>query len=94
MVGNKQGFMGYIGLLFGCPLKENVSSCAFNSIRSMELKERLEYWKNMPDEERLHLVNHHLVCIYNKELKQINPLELRLSKDRTILRLEKKLFDE
>ncbi len=67
MSKDKQGLLDYSGLLFDCPLKEQLSGCPFSDLRKHELKERLDVWKNLSEEERNRLVNSHHICIYERE---------------------------
>jgi len=59
--------MDYTGLLFDCPIKEQLENCAFVKLRKLELKERFEAWKQLSKNEREQLINRHHICIYDRE---------------------------
>ncbi len=59
--------MDYTGLLFDCPIKEEVQYCPFNELRQLDLKERFEVWKKFSENERNKLISLHHVCIYERE---------------------------
>ena len=59
--------MDYTGLLFECPVKERLHTCAFASLRQLGAKERYEVWKGLTSDERNKLIDHHHICLAQRE---------------------------
>ncbi|TLX72450.1 hypothetical protein E9993_18125 [Labilibacter sediminis] len=78
MIGNRQSLVEYSGLIFGCPLKEDVKGCVFRKLRKMELKDRLAYWKCLSNADKDKLINHHLICIFNREQVEVDYAQMTL----------------
>lgn len=66
----------YDGLIFECPFKTEKSYCPFIKIRSMEVKERLEYYYNKcSNNDRRFLIQFHQKCLHERESKSNYLLE-------------------
>ncbi len=76
LMKNKQGLLDYSGLLFECPLTEELDTCIFKNIRKMNLKDRVEMWRNLSDQDRNQYINAHHVCIYQREHHSFDPVNL------------------
>lgn len=57
------------GLMFGCPMKEELEVCAFKEIRKLNLSERIKYIHSISSYDRMVLINKHKTCICQREDK-------------------------
>ena len=59
----------YYGLVFGCPMNEELDTCAYKSIRSLSLAKRIQYINSLSSYDRTVLINKHKNCICQREDK-------------------------
>ena len=59
----------YYGLVFGCPMREELETCAYKRIRKLSLAERIKYINSLNKLDRAALVNQHKRCIRQREDK-------------------------
>ncbi|OFX17931.1 MAG: hypothetical protein A2033_15240 [Bacteroidetes bacterium GWA2_31_9] len=62
----------FSGLLFSCPYKNELETCAFKEIRKIDLDKRIEYFLNTDLEEHRDLITKHLNCQNKNDYKIIN----------------------
>lgn len=62
---------GYYGLIFSCPVGEDVEGCKYRKIRKLPLKERISYFNAMTEHEITRLINYHHACISVREKKSL-----------------------
>ena len=55
----------YVGLIFGCPKKQELESCPFKPIRELILMERIKFYENLSSEIRLSIIEFHKKCSSN-----------------------------
>lgn len=61
----------YEGLVFGCPLGEEVSDCPLKEIRQIEdVEARLDTFWSLTNEERMRIEAHHRQCITRREREE------------------------
>lgn len=61
----------YYGLIFNCPMGEEVDECKYRKIRKLPIKERLSYFNAMTEYEFNLLVNFHQNCLSVRETKSL-----------------------
>lgn len=59
----------YYGLAFGCPMREEIETCAYKNIRQLSLPERIQYISSLTSYERAVLVREHKDCLCQRENK-------------------------
>jgi hypothetical protein len=57
----------YYGLIFNCPVGEEVDGCKYRKIRKLPVKERLAYFNALTEREIASWVNHHKKCLSVRE---------------------------
>jgi hypothetical protein len=58
------------GVVNGCPLNSPCKNCPFEVMRIEPLTERWRYLCDLTDNEVEDLVNYHVRCLFERELKQ------------------------
>lgn len=61
----------YYGLIFNCPVGEEVDDCKYGKIRRLPIKERFSYFNDMTENEIGLLINYHLCCLSVREKKSL-----------------------
>ena len=61
----------YYGLIFNCPVGEEVDGCKYRKIRKLPVKERFSYLNAMTEIELAILVNNHQYCLSVREKKSL-----------------------
>ena len=56
-----------VGLLVGCPYEAKPADCALHEIRQRPLKERVEWSKQLTDEQIQDIIEIHKKCLARKE---------------------------
>lgn len=59
----------YYGLVFGCPMKEEIETCAYKHIRQLSLPERIAYLNSLTSYDRAVLIKEHKSCLCQRENK-------------------------
>jgi hypothetical protein len=59
----------HYGLLFGCPMNEELEACAYKEIRQLSLSERIQYIQSISNFDRMALILKHKSCISQREDK-------------------------
>ena len=59
----------YYGLVFNCPMQEEVETCAYKDIRALNLSERIEHINSLTSYDRAVLIQKHKDCICQRENK-------------------------
>lgn len=59
----------YYGLVFGCPMREELETCAYKNIRKLSLADRIKYINSLKKYDRAVLVKKHKNCIRLRENK-------------------------
>jgi hypothetical protein len=58
------------GVAYGCPLNSPLENCPFKVIRDKQIAERWKYISELPEDQIESLINHHLKCAYDREMKK------------------------
>lgn len=61
----------YYGLIFKCPVGEEVSRCEFRKIRELPIKDRLTYFNALTEKEFEMLIKFHQRCLSVREKKSL-----------------------
>ena len=61
----------YYGLVFNCPIGNELSNCEFKAIRELKIKERLAYYNTLTEHEKNTLIEKHQRCITVREKKTL-----------------------
>jgi hypothetical protein len=64
-------FSYYYGLIFDCPVGNEVANCEFKNIRKFRIKERLVYYDKLAEEEKIDLIEKHQRCLSAREKKSL-----------------------
>ena len=64
-------YTNYYGLIFNCPVGNEVINCDFKKIRQLKTKERLVYYDALTEQEKNTLIRRHLQCISVREKKTL-----------------------
>jgi len=59
--------INYLGLIFDCPIGNELPSCSFCNIRKFKIRERLTHYEALSNKERDFMVEHHQQCISRRE---------------------------
>lgn len=59
----------YYGLIFSCPMKDEIEACAYKDIRKLSLSERVNYIISLSSLDRTALIEKHRSCIRRRENK-------------------------
>jgi hypothetical protein len=59
----------HYGLLFGCPMNEELEACAYKEIRRLSLSERIQFIQSINSFDRIALIKKHKKCICQREDK-------------------------
>jgi len=62
-------YTNFYGLIFNCPVGNEVESCIFKKIRLLSLKERINYYNALTEEEKMSLIEKHHNCLSCREKK-------------------------
>lgn len=65
----------FIGLIFSCPYKNELETCAFKEIRKIDIDERIRYFLSIDLEEQRELIEKHLNCPNTKDYNLIKDIE-------------------
>lgn len=58
-----------IGLIFGCPMGEELDDCPLKKLRELPFHERIEAYEKMSQKERDEIQLHHEECLARREGK-------------------------
>jgi len=64
------------GLIFECPLKNELSVCPLNEIRTLPIRERIIFVNNLSDTEKRKILNSHEICIEKRQASLKNKTKL------------------
>ncbi len=64
-------YENYYGLIFNCPVGNNLIRCEYKAIRKLSLKERLTYYNALTEEEKDNLIEKHQKCLSGREKKTL-----------------------
>ena len=56
-----------VGLVVGCPYEANPADCALHEIRQRPLKERVEWTRQLTEEQIQNIIDIHKKCLARKE---------------------------
>ena len=59
----------FYGLIFDCPVEEEVSSCVYKKLRLLSVKERINYYYALTVGEKMSLIEKHQRCLSSREKK-------------------------
>lgn len=63
--------LNYLGLIFDCPIGNELPNCSFSHIRKGKTRERLTHYESLTNKERDFMVEHHQHCISRREKKTL-----------------------
>jgi hypothetical protein len=66
-----KSFTNYYGLIFGCPVGNELAGCGFKKIRQHQIKERLVYYNTMAESKKMILIEAHQHCLSVREKKTL-----------------------
>ncbi len=61
--------MSFYGLIFDCPMGNELRDCAFKDIRKMNLHDRINFLNSMSDEQKSEIIKRHKHCLSCRENK-------------------------
>jgi hypothetical protein len=61
----------YYGLIFNCPVENELNSCVYSKIRVLPLKERITYYNALTEDEKKILIEKHQCCLAVREKKSL-----------------------
>lgn len=61
----------YYGLLFGCPVGNEMRTCCFKEIRKYPLTEKINFYELMTEPEKLELIGKHRHCLSVRDKKTL-----------------------
>lgn len=64
-------YTNYYGLIFNCPVGNEAMNCDYKEIRQLKTKERLAYYKALPEYEKDKLIENHQKCLSVREKKTL-----------------------
>jgi len=64
-----KNYTNYYGLVFNCPVGNELKSCDFKPIRQLNTKERLTYYNALTEHEKSTLIEKHQRCLNVREKK-------------------------
>ena len=64
-------YSDYYGLIFNCPLGNEAEDCQFKLIRQIPLKDKLNYYNAMTEDEKKTLIRKHKCCLSVREKKTL-----------------------
>lgn len=67
----ENSYTNYYGLIFTCPLENEVQSCVYKNLRQLTAKERLNYYDAMTENEKANLLLQHQKCLSVREKKSL-----------------------
>ena len=59
----------YYGLIFSCPVGEEIETCCFSKIRKVPIKEKLTYYNRLDEREKKVMIGKHQHCLSVREKK-------------------------
>ena len=65
------------GLVFECPLINELDSCPFKNIRTKPIRERWYFINNMTEPEKEKILNYHEKCFDNRQSLFQNQINLK-----------------
>lgn len=66
-----KSYTNYYGLVFNCPVGNELNSCDFKPIRQLKTKERLTYYNTLTEYEKSSLIEKHQNCLKVREKKTL-----------------------
>ena len=66
-----KSYANYYGLIFGCPIGNELIDCDFRAVRQLKTKERLAYYEAMTEQEKDVLIEKHQKCLSVREKKTL-----------------------
>jgi hypothetical protein len=66
-----KSYTNYYGLIFGCPIGNELFECDYRVVRQLKTKERLAYYEAMTEEEKDALIEKHQKCLSVREKKTL-----------------------
>jgi hypothetical protein len=66
-----KNFTNYYGLVFNCPVENELNHCDFKPIRQLKIKERLAYYNALTEHEKNALIEKHQRCLNVRENKTL-----------------------
>ncbi|MFY9153981.1 MAG: hypothetical protein WAO52_18315 [Prolixibacteraceae bacterium] len=67
----ENSYTNFYGLIFTCPLENEVQSCVYKNLRLLATKERLNYYDAMTEDEKAKLLKLHQKCLSVREKKSL-----------------------
>lgn len=64
-----KSYINYYGLVFNCPVGNELNHCSFKTIRKLKTKERLAYYDALTEHEKYTLIEKHQRCLNVREKK-------------------------
>lgn len=61
----------FYGLIFICPLENELENCVYKKLRLLTAKERLNYYDALTEDEKLELLKQHQNCLLVREKKSL-----------------------
>jgi len=66
-----KNYATYYGLVFNCPVGNELNHCDFKPIRQLRTKERLAYYNALTEHEKSTLIEKHQRCLNVREKKTL-----------------------
>jgi len=64
-------YINYYGLIFNCPVGNDLDGCIYKNIRQYSMKERILYYNSLTDTEKKILIEKHKKCLSVREKKTL-----------------------
>ena len=66
-----ESYTNYYGLVFSCPIGNELNNCDYKTIRKLKTKERLAYYDALTEHEKCTLIKKHQRCLNVREKKTL-----------------------
>ena len=66
-----KSYTNYYGLIFNCPVGNELVDCDFKPIRQLQTKERITYYNALTEKEKDSLIGKHQQCLSVREKKTL-----------------------
>jgi len=66
-----KSYTNYYGLIFNCPVGNELGNCDFKKVRQLKTKDRLAYYEAMAEPEKDALIEKHQRCLSVRENKTL-----------------------
>lgn len=66
-----KSYTNYYGLIFNCPVGNELINCDFKKVRQLKTKDRLAYYEAMAKPEKDALIEKHQKCLSVRENKTL-----------------------